>query len=367
MNTITLLNCFYREDVITDMIANLMNKEEKFAKWFVETICEVSCNDSKVIAQTRVGLGKGIGTPDLVIKISGTTTDMVLVIENKLGALEGFEQTNRYASAEGKGRLLSSLNVDQDVPVQFLFLTLDPYTAAANLNFAKKDYRRFIDVDFNTLLRDEAAIRIMTDYSELLKDFYLPLLEVKLEDDIENTTQNLDSLQKKLTWIHILQEANDQLPDGFKMKSGEAGGFGRNAAVFLFTKDNWKQDYFNGVRLSPHSANIHFELSVDLLTFTPVSDFALHYEPNPYKPKNKYSTVEGYKEYELLRKKRRESFHHSVKEFNEGSVFTLRTGSNSILRINLSNNKSFEEVVRELIARMEQLTPYIDEFLNFQQ
>ncbi len=103
MNTITLLNCFYREDVITDMIANLMNKEERFAKWFVETICELPCHDSEVIAKTRVGLGKGIGTPDLIIeRKTETGTNMVIVIENKLGALEGVEQTNRYASDQGK-------------------------------------------------------------------------------------------------------------------------------------------------------------------------------------------------------------------------------------------------------------------------
>ncbi len=266
-----------------------------------------------------------------------------------------------------KNKLFSALEIEEDVPVQFLFLTLDPFTSAANLDFAKKDYRGFIDVDWNKFLKDEAAIMIMTDYSELLKDFYQPILEVKLVDDIGSTTKNLDSLQKKLIWIHTLQQANDQLPDGFKMKFGEAGGFGRNAAVFLFSKDNWKQGYFNGVRLSPRSANIHFELSIDLLNDRPVSDFALHYEPNPYKPKNKYSTVEGYKEYELLRTKRRESFHRSVKELNEGSVFTLRTGSNSILRINIKDNKCFEEVVRELVERMEKLTPYIDEFLNIQQ
>lgn len=63
MNTISLLNCFYREDVITDLIANLINYENKFANWFAEEMCHITDKEIKLKAYTRIGLGKGIATP----------------------------------------------------------------------------------------------------------------------------------------------------------------------------------------------------------------------------------------------------------------------------------------------------------------
>ncbi|WP_394139435.1 PD-(D/E)XK nuclease family protein [Cytobacillus oceanisediminis] len=365
MNTIALLNSFYREDVITDLISNLINSEENYAKWFARSICDVSDTDARFVSKTRISLGRGIGTPDLVIERKvNYKTDLIIVIENKLGALEGAEQTNRYASDKGKGKLYSTLKVEQDVPIKFLFLTLDPYTPAKNSSFDKKDYLDFVHVDWNNVIKDEAARKIMYDFSSLLKEFYEPITSAKLTDNIAAKTKNLNALQKKLIWIKMLQTVQDTLPNRLTMTFGEAGGFGRNAAVFLFSKREWLQNRFDGEKLLANSMNIHFELSINLLNFSKVSDFALHYEPNPYKPKKDYSNVEGYKEYELLREKRYDYLHQLIKDLDQKELFAIRKGSNSILRININNNQRFEDVVRELIAVMEKLTPLIDHMVN---
>lgn len=366
MNMIHLLNIFYREDVITDLLANLINHEETFAKWFAKTVCEIPDEDYIFKAKTRVSLGKGIGTPDLVLeRKKDGVTNLLIVIENKLGALEGIEQTNRYASDEGKEKLFSLFQVEKNVPIKFLFLTLDPFTPAKNRSFKKKDYRDFCFIDWNDIIYDSASRKIMVDYSSLLEEFYQPITNTKLSDNIKETTKALNGLQKKLIWIHIFQQIENQLPAHLKLSFGEAGGFGRNYAVFLFSKNEWKRDYFDGKTLSANSMNIHFELSIDLIHYNKVIDLALHYEPNPYKPKKQYESVKGYLDYEALRAKRRDQFHQAIKQMNQADRFIPRTaGSNSILRIQVKDHKTFESLTHELIEIMGLLTPLIDEAIK---
>lgn len=365
MNTFTLLGSFYREDVITDFLANLINEEIAFADWFMKTICDTYLLDNeKVKARTRVGLGKGIGTPDLIIeKKNGLEeTNMIIVIENKLGALEGVEQTNRYASEQGKNALIKELNLKNDVPFKFLFLTLDPYTPASNKEFQKQDYRAFLDVDWSNYVNHPVAELLLRDYSKLLNDFYQPVLNCKPTDYIAKTTEKLNGLQKKLIWINILQRTTKL--SHLTMTFGEAGGSGRSTAVFLFSKTGWKQDKFDGNILLPTSANIHFELAVNLLDYNNVKDFHLHYEPNPYKPKDRYINVKGYSEYDKLRAKRREKFHEEIKKLTCYNILTPRTTSNSFLRIILNENERFEEVINQIATIMNQITPLIDDMIN---
>lgn len=148
------------------------------------------------------------------------------------------------------------------------------------------------------------------------------------------------------------------------MTFGEAAGVGRSTAVFLFSKPEWKQDKFDGQVLLPTSANIHFELSVNLLGFSKVNDF--HYEPNPYKPKKNYENVNGYPQYEELRAKRREVFHEAIKGIDCYSLLTQRTGSNSFLRISINENERFEDVIKQVVKIMNQITPVIDNILEIE-
>lgn len=365
MNTITLLNSFYREDAISDLICNLINHENAFARWFAKEICDVSDANADFAARTRVGLGRGIGTPDLVIERRvDAETNLIIVIENKLGALEGEEQTNRYASEEGMNKLRSVLRSAQDTSMVFLFLTLDPFTPAANPTFKKNDYQKFIDVNWDELISDEPARKVISDYTVLLTEFYEPITSTQPTDIISAKYKEINSLQRKLIWIKMLQYFQGSLPNGLSMTFGEAGGFGRNAAVFLFSKRDWVRNKFDGKKLTADSVSIHFELSIDLLHPNAVTDFALHYEPNPYQPKKKYMKVDGYSDYEQLREQRTAFFHHSINKLTQNQGFIKRNGSNSILKITLDKNDRFEDVVRELIASMKKLTPLVDEMLE---
>jgi hypothetical protein len=123
-------------------------------------------------------------------------------------------------------------------------------------------------------------------------------------------------------------------------------------------------NYFDGKRLFANSTNIHFELSINLLNSNADPDFALHYEPNPYKPKREYVSVEGYNEYEQLREKRNEEFHKLINQLEEKKLFTLRKGSNSLLRVNIMQSKRFGDIISELVKIMGQVTPLVDQIVN---
>ncbi|EDL66559.1 PD-(D/E)XK nuclease family protein [Bacillus sp. SG-1] len=254
MNTITLLNSFYREDVISDLICHLINHESEFASWFAKHICEVSNTNAEFVARTRIGLGRGIGTPDLVIeRRQNAETDLIIVIENKLGTLEGEEQTNRYASEEGVKKLRTALQAGPDTPMVYLFLTLDPFTPAANPSFKKKDFQEFIDVNWDEMIRDEAARKVISDYTALLKEFYEPITTTETTDVVSTKYKEINSLQRKLIWIKFLQSLQHSLPGKLSMTFGEAGGFGRNATVFLFSKKDWVRNNFDGNKLNADS------------------------------------------------------------------------------------------------------------------
>ncbi|WP_409271513.1 PD-(D/E)XK nuclease family protein [Neobacillus sp. SCS-31] len=358
MNIIRLLNSFYREDVITDMIAYMINEDPGFAEWFTGTLCGQEQRYSKIKAYTRIGLGKGIGTPDLIIE----SDEYILVIENKLGALEGTDQTNRYASEEGKMRLRSAFKKPETVPIHFYFLTLDPFTPATNPDFKKLDYKKFVGVDWGSIIQDTDAVKIMSDYSALLKEFYNPLQNAALSDSIAETTRELDVLQRKLIWIHMLQQA--ELPAGMEMTFGEAGGFGRNAAVFLFSKKEWRQERFNGKVLMAQSMNLHFELAINLLAGNTGTDFSVHYEPHPYKPKKDYERVAGYKDYENLRKERARAFHELINQLDRKTKYRLRNGSNSILKINLGKTETFRDIIDEIVGAIGELSPLLEKIVG---
>ena len=365
MNTISLLNCFYREDVITDLIANLINYENKFANWFAEEMCHITDKEIKLRAYTRIGLGKGIGTPDLVVEvIKETETIGIFVIENKLGALEGIEQTNRYASVQSQSKLRTLLNVNENTPIHFIFLTLDSYTLAQNSIFTKKDYRIFTDVDWSKLIDDLNTAKIIQDYSSLLHQFYRPLDEITPEDNIVSATTDLDSLQKKLLWIQMTQYMQEELPDGFEITFGEANGFGRSSTVICFRKHSWKKDSHHDTKLSKNTVDIHFELYIDMLNHISSPSFALHYEPNPYKGKNKILAIAGYEEYDSMRTKRRDEFHQSIIRMKPINDFSLRYGSNSFLKIEIKEHQTFQLLIRELINCIVKLSPFVDDMLN---
>lgn len=116
MNIFEALNIFYREDVISDFLKNCFEDSRHFLNKFLKS-ADIQIDDNynyKVI--NRMGLGKTIGTPDIVIYETEKQIPKIIVIENKLGTGEGIEQTIRYESKMAQERILRRLNLEAGIP-----------------------------------------------------------------------------------------------------------------------------------------------------------------------------------------------------------------------------------------------------------
>lgn len=95
MNIIDALNIFYREDTISDFLINCFKDSDEFLIRFLKEAKIHVEEHTAFYIDTRVGLGENIGTPDLVIRALTKSNLKFIIVENKMGAAEGHEQTNR--------------------------------------------------------------------------------------------------------------------------------------------------------------------------------------------------------------------------------------------------------------------------------
>lgn len=172
MNIIDALNIFYREDVITDLLKNCFEDSELFLRKFLKSANIVLPDETKFMVQNRIGLGKNIGTPDMVIVGQTENENYIIIIENKLGAAEGNKQTERYVSEQAKLMISKRLNL-MNPQFYFIYLTLDTTVTPRNLAFIPMYYKMFLQQDW--ILNDAPLTLIFNDFREKLKGFYEPL------------------------------------------------------------------------------------------------------------------------------------------------------------------------------------------------
>ena len=104
-----------------------------------------SCHDDvppklrRVRAYTRQQV-LGTGVPDLVLVLEGERS-VVSIIENKLCAEEGRDQTLRYATPECFAMLRDKLTLSESATPAYLYLTLFPAPAGLSPQFFHKTYR----------------------------------------------------------------------------------------------------------------------------------------------------------------------------------------------------------------------------------
>nr|WP_256238561.1 PD-(D/E)XK nuclease family protein [Bacillus sp. EB600] len=136
---------FYREDTISDFLINCFKDSNKFLIRFLnEAKIQVGGNTTFLI-DSRVGLGENIGTPDIVIRASTDNKMKFIILENKMGAAEGHEQTNRYESLEARTRIANKYKVAfENSEFHYIFLALDTTASPKNSQFSFLNYNIFL-------------------------------------------------------------------------------------------------------------------------------------------------------------------------------------------------------------------------------
>lgn len=144
MNVLDALNIFYREDVISDFLKNCFEDSPAFLQQFLH-VAEIAVpTTSNFETINRLGLGKGTGTPDMIITARSAEENHIIILENKLGSGEGLDQTQRYESEVAQTLIKKRLHLDETTcTFHFVYLTLDPTVAPGSTNFTHVTYDVF--------------------------------------------------------------------------------------------------------------------------------------------------------------------------------------------------------------------------------
>lgn len=355
MNAFDAFNIFYREDVISDFLKKCFEDSRHFLNQFL-TAADIKIDNNynyKVI--NRLGLGKPIGTPDMVIYETGKHVPKIIVIENKLGTGEGIEQTLRYESKTAQQRILRKLNIES-AEFHFIFLTLDTTVLPESSKFKSVHYSLFLN---NNLSVNNAVLnRLLEDFKEKLNEFYIPVSE-----PVKSLTEGIpmDSVQQKICWQNILMEKFKGETE-LDISWGEAGGAGRNNFIFLISKPSWKSAQLLEVTGLESTFYIHADTYINLLreNGNTVKDIGIRFETNPYKPRNQIQDLPGYDKFienknnftALLNRK----LQHVIPEAREKRT-SLLTAAVPV------NQNSLEESVDDYYEKLKLIEKIIDETL----
>lgn len=142
-NIYRILNIQDKEDQISNAIAYIINSSCIFQDWFSKTICEIPSiiNFTSSCAYARPKAEQS-GVHDIVIlyKIHDHT-EKIVIIENKLCAFEGKDQTERCASDDALLSLYHRFKID--IPrdknsVKYIYLSLFPDQVPKSAKFIIK-------------------------------------------------------------------------------------------------------------------------------------------------------------------------------------------------------------------------------------
>lgn len=356
MNIIDAFNIFYREDVITDFLKNCFEDSPEFIRRFLGVADVNIPPGAEFKIFNRLGLGKTIGTPDMVIIERINEVPKIIVIENKLGTGEGIEQTLRYESDMAKESILKKLGVIS-ADFHFIFLTLDTTVIPGSSNFRQIHYRVFTDSGW--MLHDSQLKLIFNDFKEKIQDFYDPLTDPK---QALSSACRLDSMQKKICWQKILSEQFKNHSQ-FNIEWGEVGGAGRNNFLFLISKKNWLSEKpFQEAGLA-NTFNIHIDTYINLLSPDKqmIENIGIRYETNPYKPHNKINEEPEYTQFIQNKLHFTALFYNNLK-----TVFTDSKKRNSKLLLATVpvDQSDFDNNVQDYTNRVTIIERVIDQTLE---
>lgn len=294
LNIFDALNIFHKEDTISDFLVSCFKNSFQFLIQFLKT-ADIHVHEDMIFRiDTRIGLGKSIGTPDIVIRAELDSTMKFIIIENKMGAAEGYEQTNRYESTEARTRIASRYGVKvENIDFYFIFLALDTIAKPKNSQFTFLNYHIFLNIIWT--LNDTKLQILFAEFKEKLADFYEP---INRPYETLESKASIDSLQRKICWQMILTEQFSS-EQNLVLDWAEVGGSGRNNFLFLITKPAWKSRLpFLQVGLS-QTFYIHVDTYINLLDDgkSIVEEIGVRFESFPYRPHSQIKKETGYDDF----------------------------------------------------------------------
>ena len=310
-NLLKILGVHDREDTFTNLLAFCFNNSDKFQNLFIKFISNNSLKlNSTAKAYTRISTSKS-GVPDLIITCKDNHSDTLIILENKLKADEGKDQTDKYGSNECRDDLVKRFRLNSDhLKTHCYFLTLFPDQRPANETFTPVTYENLI-IELNLFSGEKnELVRQLTDnLIELLTLFY-DQGRLQPEDIVLEKLEDSEGMDGGfLYFTNLLNSLN--LPQTLKPKEfSKNSKTGRRYYLTQLIKPNWAPEEIKasnrGLDYKSFDPSKHFNIHIEP-QFSPLNnrfDIFLHFETNPYLPvkeARQYLDPIKYKEYLEIR------------------------------------------------------------------
>lgn len=368
-NIFKVLGIQSREDSVSNAIAYAINQSDEFRQVFLQHICDKKVGNyyNSCRAYTRVLTG-AYGIPDIVIVCKSKTSADLIIIENKLKADEGDDQTDNYATEESIEGLIERLCPEfsrKNVNASFIFLTLFPDQWPASRKFVVKRHS-----DLAVTYRAKKGINsladhLISDWVGLTKSFYAKS-QAKAGDLICQKLQDDDGMDGGYLYFRtFLSQLN--LPNSIKIENFfRDSRQGRRYYGAVFSKENWHpKEMIENCRKwtldEDRVFNVHLEPQFNVLNG--IFSIFLHYEVNPYEPESwvlKNIPKKQYEGYLARRQKFTDALQNrKLKEWIFGG------GCNQIAKVQLNFEEySFTEAKESIEMIFKKTTIAIDSVLS---
>ena len=375
-NILSVLEVSSKEDVITNLLRYCLEAAPSFRNIFLQRICDIKLPHIKSLrAHTRVSTNSS-GIPDLVLAVEGSDDrKYLIVIENKLKAEEGADQTERYASQVCINELLKIVGWSNICHEQrFVFLTLFPDQEAHASRFANKPYENLLEsIRGISRLEDSLAQMLLDAWASLLETFY----SRKIVSPNELLMEKLqackdDPLDGSYLFFRSFMSA---IRVGYNLRVEEtfrSAGRGRKYFGAVISKDLWhpaKMLKAGGIYEldAARNFNIHFEPQLNCLAGA--MTLCLHYELNPYlNAKDVKSQIEQSKAFEAQYRAYERARKRFTEELQSRRVPCIsiggRTNQIASVALKLDDKTTIREARSKIESAIEIIAPCIDQILD---
>lgn len=284
-NVLSILGVAAKEDVISNLLCYCLKVWPAFQVAFLRAVASLdTAQGASTQIFTRVQT-ESSGVPDLVIAAETSLRRCLIIIENKLKADEGQDQTERYASPECVRDLKRRVKWENSsLDEVFVFLTLFPDQEPKASAFRQITYR-----DLLPLIRglppapDTLVNLLLRSWTALLDVFYSKAL-VAAQDILLDKLQEYDPLEGNYLYFktfiaELSLSYNLQVESTFRSSAQGRRFFGAQISKASWHPGEMKDvNDFDGTQ----HFHIHFEPQFDYLNG--ILNVYLHYEVNPYQP-----------------------------------------------------------------------------------
>jgi hypothetical protein len=360
-NIFRVLGVQTREDSVSNALAHAINHSPRFNRLFLSRICERDpAAYEECVAHTRVSSGNGI--PDILIvgRKSVSEADLI-IIENKLKAEEGDDQTERYAARDSIDHLHRRLCANYHIRPSFVFLSLFPDQEPKCAEYVTKCYDLLSPFTPDYASRSTLADTLIHDWLSLVSSFY-GKLAIGPQDDVLTKLQDQEGLESGYLYfrglLSSLPLAHDMYTNCFFRSSQQGRRYygaqitkeGWYPAEMVCRDGTWNLDAYKNFY-------IHFEPQYDVLNH--VMRLPLHYEVYPY---NTEAWVKSnvdkaqYSDY-LAQRARFSAKLEPVSRLG----WTISGGYNQLARADIDfNGKTSGTLKAEMARKLNDVAPIID-------